>query len=943
MSAPAHATANGEQFYVTHCTTADSVTNSPGYSVRATSAVDDPNLFRRALEYPPYELPLEMWREKPTQAQTPRRLARTHLASGGVWVVHTVYLEKDTMGRDRSYFTHLLHFTAPTDPATVLESWDAGDWVKGYAAGAAKSLQRGPLPHGTAISRNALTAFLSDSAATTGDLASCVCPPRLQADPTARRSLVGRFLKAVVLATDARESGQSRGRVYVHAEPGLTAMLLYAAARLLPASYVDDLTFSTFEPSHRGMRDYKLAMVVGTYVGAPGKGLDPDLATVRGFGLDTIVPERSSAELTEAAALPPGLADLVELGAAGEWELLDAVHRFIGQETGSFAKVASTVPLARAVTRLTRGGLATADLLALKADGRGAAILAQHADKVWAFVKDEALRNAALRTAFRDWLAEPARLADYRHDACEALRRGDLDGWETRWAVVREVCSAEQLKQQTDKAQQELDDAFPTFPPAARNRFRSACAIAGLRPDHHLLAPTGPEELNALLTPTTPADWQGYVCFAVMGKDENNWLLDATKPARPAMRDRVRKHLIAAPAPVLAAYLSHARDFLAREPQLLYDLLQPFRPECRAFLGRAIDAGASTIEAGDWVRLLGDLDIYGQNNKNWEGFLFQNDYLAKLLAGFKADEAAAPIWESYLDLLSLDLLEGDAWETRLYNQLDQARRALGSAGVPFKAAAKTGIRKLNATDTLLAIWADPESAEATDTSSLLEAFQAFQVDPLEALRRLYLFKRFDQFDLNRDPETLKPFITVFRACYPISHEYFSARTAVTQWLALSESCPIATRAAFQEYFVRNHIPEGWHTIILEERTQVRFQPEAEARIREGLASTARKAGEQYRPPAGTRRSSSGSSNSGSEEDLSFASEATKRAKKSRGGRTYRKGRGGRQSGGIPAWVWLVVGSVIIAILVAVAYTQLRKKKIAVRAVEELRTLTIAAG
>src|SRR5688500_8236509 len=87
----------GDQFYVTHCTTADSVLNSPGYSVRAASAADDPDVLRRALEYPPYELPLEMWKEKSAAAQTPRRLARTSDPAGGVWVVHTVYLEKDTM------------------------------------------------------------------------------------------------------------------------------------------------------------------------------------------------------------------------------------------------------------------------------------------------------------------------------------------------------------------------------------------------------------------------------------------------------------------------------------------------------------------------------------------------------------------------------------------------------------------------------------------------------------------------------------------------------------------------------------------------------------------------------------------------------------------------------------------------------------------------------
>jgi hypothetical protein len=59
------ATLTGDQFYVTHCATADSVTNAPGYSVRAASATDDPGALREGLEYPPYELPLGMWKVSP--------------------------------------------------------------------------------------------------------------------------------------------------------------------------------------------------------------------------------------------------------------------------------------------------------------------------------------------------------------------------------------------------------------------------------------------------------------------------------------------------------------------------------------------------------------------------------------------------------------------------------------------------------------------------------------------------------------------------------------------------------------------------------------------------------------------------------------------------------------------------------------------------------------
>ena len=108
----------------------------------------------------------------------------------------------------------------------------------------------------------------------------------------------------------------------------------------------------------------------------------------------------------------------------------------------------ATVPLARAVAGLNRGGLTAADLLTLKADRRGNAFLAQKADKVWEFLKDAALADPTLRSAFRDFLADPDRLTEYRREACEALTRGDFDSWDARWGLVRECADPEQLRQQ---------------------------------------------------------------------------------------------------------------------------------------------------------------------------------------------------------------------------------------------------------------------------------------------------------------------------------------------------------------------------------------------------------------------------------------------------------------------------------------------------------------
>jgi hypothetical protein len=333
----------GDQFVVTHCTTADSVLGAPGYGVRAASTTD-PEELRRAIEYPPYELPIDMWAERPDPAQTPQRLARTDHPGGGVWVAHSAYLATDTMGRDRSYLTHLLHLPA-ADPASVLESWATGGWMTEYPPGAPKTLAEGTLPVGDLISPGALTAFLSRPQDGPADLSVVVCPPRLRSKHGrhARRELVGRFLKAFLLTRAARQSGGRRDRLFVHAEPGLVAMLLYAAVRILPPAWTADLTFSTFEPHHKGLRDYRLATVVGTVTGSAAEGLDPDLATARGYGLDTLHPELSSPELAGPIKLPRGVEQLLELAAAGRWEVLAEVHRQIGTGEGALARVGEAI------------------------------------------------------------------------------------------------------------------------------------------------------------------------------------------------------------------------------------------------------------------------------------------------------------------------------------------------------------------------------------------------------------------------------------------------------------------------------------------------------------------------------------------------------------------------------------------------------------------------
>jgi hypothetical protein len=317
----------GDQFYVTHCAAADSVLDHSGYTVRAASATAA-YVLDAALQYPPYELPIDLWRELPPVTAAPRRLART-AHSGGVWVAHSAYLAKDSVGRDRSYFTHLLRLPA-ADSAAVLRSWNADAWVKEYAPGAPKVVSGNVrLPVGSLVSDATVTAFLGDSPPGTAELSTTVCPWRLRGAAGARRDLFARAFVAVLLLAE-----NENRRLYVHAEPGLVALMLYGAIRLLPQTLVSDLTFSTYEPHHRNIRDYKLARVVGTYLGAPDKSLDAALSSGANLVLDTFALARSSPELCRPITelLPPGVGDVIRLVARDGWAQVGDIHRTVGGE-----------------------------------------------------------------------------------------------------------------------------------------------------------------------------------------------------------------------------------------------------------------------------------------------------------------------------------------------------------------------------------------------------------------------------------------------------------------------------------------------------------------------------------------------------------------------------------------------------------------------------------
>jgi hypothetical protein len=215
-----------------------------------------------------------------------------------------------------------------------------------------------------------------------------------------------------------------------------------------------------------------------------------------------------------------------------------------------------------------------------------------------------------------------------------------------------------------------------------------------------------------------------------------------------------------------------------------------------------------------------------------------------------------------------------------------------------------GPAKLNGAETILAVAADPASAERLADGELGHAFASFGIDPLAGLRQLYLRGGFHKLDLRRDTSRLTPFVAAFLACYPIGHEYFSVRSAVTQWLALSESCPMQTRAEFQLCLVRDHVPSHFLDETLTESRRIAFLPEAEARIREIIVSEA-KPSTRYVPPEDAAED---------EDDAPVLSAATKRARGGRYGASLGRWRRRRETGGLPIML-VVLGVVLVAAMI----------------------------
>ena len=782
-----------QQFYVTHCARTDSVLNTVGFSVRAASSTE-PALLKTAMEYPAYELPMDMWSKKPGRADAPRRLARVRVA-GGVMVVHTSYLEKDTMNRDRSYFTHVV-LLPDLSPADVLKSWNSEGWVTDYASGMVQKLAApgDKMSRGSDVSDTALEQFLTvkDLGKSTC-LAETVWPERLRADPAARWKLVGQVLHGLWLASDEASRGGPRGRLFIHAEPGLVALLVYAAARLLPDVKVADLTFTTFEPAHRGLREFKRTLVVGTYLANPAKGLEPELVTARGYAVDALNPARGSPELQ--GELPLGVAALLDLTAARKRNSLKAIHALCGTGHVSLADLGRAVTLSGAIERLDESVPTPEDLVALQRDPLGRNAVAAREATLWPLVRDLAVDQdrSDIREAFKPWFTQGDRVDQLTSAGFAALLQGKVAGWESRWRVLKAVLpNPAQLGSALDRLLTRQNASIKGLSPDARRVLRAGLgAVSGMSPDAiaPLLSPRTVAELDNLLIDQNLPSWGA--AYAVMIARLSN---------DPSMLVRVRNYLTKADQGVLGEYARQIEDHIDTHPVLAEELFDLAADGTAPQFDKLLNTGSEFVKPARWM-WAANHRIKLFEGDNWLEILTTKLRLAKFLRAVGADPVGKPAWDWVLDRIDLSILDERSWGRTVWAELDKAEVLISNDGAdPATVVPRSLARRRLAGRILLALTDEKGHQERFSPDQIRAAFQVFDlIDPM-GLQEIFNRTCKDTTPAT-NPKAFDRFADVFGSLFPPSETDFQSNNrALNHWLAVTSSSRYEHQRQLQEFF-----------------------------------------------------------------------------------------------------------------------------------------------
>jgi hypothetical protein len=778
-----------DQIYVTHCTQEDSYRNQAGFNIRASST-DDAELLKFAFDYSGYELPLDMWRPNPLPRQAPRRLALVAAPGGRMALIHTAYVQQDTRGRPGSYFSHLLvarHLTL----GQALRTWGSADWKTEHDQDPKKPLAvLTRLPSNGSLNDVALVAFLNDGAGINADqdLATQIYPSRLQAQGQRRRDLLGQMLQGCLQALEAgglAGAAAPRGRFYLLAEPGLSALLLYGALRLLPAGWLDGVTFSTYESAHGSLRQFKLAQILGTYTSSTHKSLDPDLFLTRGYALDTFAPDKCSAELRELA---PVVRDLVSLAARGDWQGIRQRHQFCAATPVSLTALSAGQDIYEAGQRLIGHQATFADFQTLRRAESGRPLLDQEKAYVWDRVRDWARTEEAVRQEYADLLHE------HYHELWESAVRelaAASPQWAESWSLLKHIQRRAKLDSRHHFLQF-IKEAGGSVPQAPLTPVRLALLKEwqGLQPDPSRL----PEPIRALFTVRSeddftqlrdadlPVEWQGAMLHQIL-------IEPSTLPLGMRLLRNADNRLTAA----FCRDLSQAAP--ARQLQTLLAIVDKQGPKAPEYLEHMLRSGLDL--AGDTLdELLTKVNGY---DGDWDAFWLAGDHLVLLLQKLeRCHEARERIWKRFCDRLDQGLLLGDRSQDQCFRALWAASETLGDYAAPTRCQDALSDWYL-----LRQHFTNPEDNDGARARDLEDACKRRRTNPLDLLRAY--FEKHLQTKTTTSPEA-DHFVTVFKGFFGYGHSQEEQHAMAIRWLLTLKGCSDPTRKAqYQLFFFQRHI------------------------------------------------------------------------------------------------------------------------------------------
>jgi hypothetical protein len=782
------------QVCVTHCLFGEGLYRQAGFTIRACSTRDQ-LILRFALEYPPYEVPAGLNDTSPEPADLPRRLALVRLPGGNSALIHSSYVPVDERGRPNNFFSHVLVRSTLT-PLEALATWASPDWGSSCPEAAGTDLPPlADLPQPGPVNDEAVTAFLKPTiTAEDQDLATLTCPQRLVGAPRRRRELVAMALRGCLLALQAGP-GSQRGRFVLLAEPGLVALLLYAAVRLLPERLAANLTFSTYENAHRDLRSFRHAQVVGTYTADPQKGLEEEFFTTRGYALDTFN-QKFSPELDASEEL--AVEEWVEVAARGEWAVIDKVQRLQGETHGSIVAFHEALQAAKLAGRVASGKMEAADLLALKHSPRGPALLEQQRDKVWPLIRDSSLANARVREEFADTLRE--HLDELEQATAQTLRAQTPENWLPHWRLL---CSL--LMDDPGRLRATVQRILPEPPYTAALRFALLRELHSLqlspvdqRPTGHgLLRSCSAAELDQFAQSDLPREWFVWaLCYAIANRET---------------RAEAVRHLHGGSDELLASFCAQLRLLRDedRRRAILAPVFPPSDPQRLPFFGRLLkQRGALPPETLEWL-----LEWLGALGREFADFWCQEDHLGQLLEMVAEGGAgAARILDRLCGRINHEaLLSGNLYQQTLLTNLAAARDRPGTVIPPQTAQVITDWTMLREHFEKAA--AVPDDARP----AIIDACNRRGLNPMDILPGY--FARFIQ-PQGMSKEVLDDFAGFYHSFCPAGTEHQDYSSRLIGWLQIVATCKDeASMASYQQYYLEQYVPVAFRWRVAEEMQQ----------------------------------------------------------------------------------------------------------------------------